>query len=147
MKLPGPEDVDTVREGLDLVFSRKVLGAVIVAVAAKKMLALGFHLLFDSTRTRFLAWSLVFLLAITLFTWWEYAERRTEEVAKTAAEKTAVAAEKAADKAAEKTEHEKVQKAERATDAVADRVKGPSADASGSGSGDDSGTGVESTSK
>lgn len=82
-RLPGVGD-STVRERIDEIFSREVLGSIFVGVAAGKIIEKLLNLLYADTMGLLIGWSAAFVLAVLLFVWWEYVDRAVETATETA---------------------------------------------------------------
>lgn len=94
-----------VRKRLDEVFSRRMLGSVMVGGAFSKIIesVLGASLGSSSVLLP-IAWTLVFLVATLVFVWWEQLARQANEAAEKASEAASEAAEKASETAEKASE-------------------------------------------
>lgn len=91
--------VDTIREGLDRVFSRDVLGAVFVGMSAKQVVDSAVTLVTLDPVANFLLWVAVLAASIALFVYWDHLEARAEAAADEAAEQAVDAVDTAAETA------------------------------------------------
>lgn len=70
-----------VRRRLNEIFSRQLLGAVFVGAAAAKIIEKLIDLAYADTLGQLFAWSVTFVLAVSLFVWWERVERAAVDLA------------------------------------------------------------------
>lgn len=118
-----------VRNRIDEVFSRRMLGSVLVGGAFSKIIESCIGVYFNTaSQWRPVAWAVVFVLATTAFVWWDHLAEKATEAAESATE----AATEAADKASKKAE-EAGQAASQAADAAAEAT-GSGSKNSGEGS-------------
>ena len=109
-----------VRKRLDEVFSRRMLGSVLVGGAFSKIVETSIGVAFgDSSLWYPVMWAAVFSLSTVVFVWWEHLSRRASEAAEKASE-TAEKATETASEAAEKATETASEAAEKATEAAAE---------------------------
>jgi len=78
--LPFLGDTKT-RKRLDEVFSRGMLGSVLVGAAAGKVVEKGLNLAFSDTLALLFGWSLAFVVFVGLFVYWEELEEKAKDAA------------------------------------------------------------------
>lgn len=76
--VPGFEK--TPRERLDEIFSRQMLGSVLVGAAASKIIEKLLQLLSTDTFALLAAWTVAFCTFVVLFVYWEHVERTVQEM-------------------------------------------------------------------
>jgi hypothetical protein len=69
----------SVRERIDRVFSREVLGATFVGLSAGKIVETAIGLLPAVPAVRFVGWGVTFVAAVALFVTWESVEQVVED--------------------------------------------------------------------
>lgn len=69
------------RRRLDEVFSRNVLGSILLGVAAGKVVEKILNLVAPNTSTLLVAWTLAFGVFLVTFVWWEELEAAAKEAA------------------------------------------------------------------
>ena len=69
------------RRRLDEVFSRNVLGSVLLGAAAGKIVEKALNLVAGSTASLLVAWTLAFGVFLLTFVWWEEIEAAAKEAA------------------------------------------------------------------
>lgn len=75
------------RKRLDEVFSRQMLGSILVGVAAGKIIEKVLNLWFNTTASLLIGWTLAFVVFVALFVYWEEVESRAKDAAESAKEK------------------------------------------------------------
>ncbi|WP_435145863.1 hypothetical protein [Halobaculum sp. P14] len=102
--LPETPDPDVVRR-IDEVFSRKMLGSVVVGSTVSQMLSKSVLLTVGTDYgAQLVAWAALFVAALALFVYWEHVEESTSKTAQRTAEKASEAAKKAAETVADDAE-------------------------------------------
>lgn len=76
--IPGWGDKST-RERLDEVFSRGMLGSVLVGASAGKVVEKALNIVLSETTALFFAWSIAFVLFVALFVYWDDLEDAARE--------------------------------------------------------------------
>lgn len=69
------------RQRINEIFSRDVLGSVLVGLAGGKIVEQAVVLAAPGRPRRLVAWAVAFGLFVVLFAYWEHVERRVQEVA------------------------------------------------------------------
>ena len=108
-----------VRQRLDEVFSRRMLGSVLVGSAFTKIIESGVEMALGASGVwRPVMWTVIFVVSTVIFVWWDQLSRRASEAAEKASEAASEAAEKASETAekASETASEAAEKASEATD-------------------------------
>lgn len=67
------------RELIDEIFSREVLGGVLVGVAAGKIVEKVLILLFATTQGMLIGWTIAFIIFVLLFVYWDRVETKVKE--------------------------------------------------------------------
>lgn len=74
-----PKWIRTAREQLDRLFSRKMLGSVLIGSSLGKVVEWQLNVRFDGASEMTAAWSAVFVLSVVIFVFWEHLERSAED--------------------------------------------------------------------
>lgn len=69
----------TVRKRIDEIFSRRMLGSVLLGSSAGKVVEKLLNLIFDTTFTLFIGWSVSFVVFAVLFIYWDVIETAVDE--------------------------------------------------------------------
>lgn len=93
------------RERIDEVFSRRMLGSVLVGGAFSKIIETCVEVYFGASSVwRPVMWAIIFVVATVVFVWWDRLAQKASEAAKSASEAASEAAESASQKAEEASE-------------------------------------------
>jgi ABC-type dipeptide/oligopeptide/nickel transport system permease component len=72
---------------IDQIFSRKMLGSVLVGSTAGKIVEKIIELISNTTFSALIAWIVAFIIAVVLFVWWDEIQSATVDTAGDAKEK------------------------------------------------------------
>lgn len=81
------------RRRLDEIFSRQMLGAVLVGSTAGKIIEKSILMLAGTTITQLIYWTIAFIMAVIIFVLWDEVENKVGEKAEEAKEKVEEATE------------------------------------------------------
>lgn len=79
-----------IRRRLDEIFSRRMLGSVLVGLAGGKIIESIVNMISLTPKIKFWLWGILFVLFVALFVCWEYVQRTVEDAAEKAAESVEV---------------------------------------------------------
>ena len=128
-KYTSPE----VRDRIDEVFSRRMLGSVLVGGAFTQIITVSIDaMLHETAWWEILVWVAIFITSLFIFVWWERLAHSASEAAAEAAEKASEAASEAAEKASE-TAEKASETAEKASEAASEATASESPGKAASG--------------